>query len=148
MSEDQRRDPASMKRIDHVGVIVADFEEASRLLTDDLGLPRADGTTNPGIRTAFFRCGDASIEIIEVLDPESRRVRLGEGAKARIEHIAIEVDDLELVLKTLERLGIRSKAPPRRSRDYLTFWTDAETSGGIGFQFLSRSSSDTPDTGV
>jgi methylmalonyl-CoA/ethylmalonyl-CoA epimerase len=127
-------------RIDHIGVIVDDLEEAGRLLADALGLPRQEGTTNDAIRTAFFQCGDASIEAIEVLDPERRSERLGHDATARIEHIAIEVDDLEAVLQALSALGIQAKAPPRFSRDYLTFWTDPATSDGIMLQFLSRSS--------
>jgi methylmalonyl-CoA/ethylmalonyl-CoA epimerase len=129
----------SLRRIDHVGVIVDDLGEAIRLLGDKLGLEPAGGSESPVIRTAFFRCGDTRIEVIEVLDPERRRERLGEGAMARIEHIAIEVDDLHGTLAVLEALGIRAGAAPRVSADYLTFWTDPATSDGIMLQFLSRS---------
>ena len=147
MTSDRTGGGPILRRIDHVGVVVADFDAASRLLSEDLGLAREDGSANASMRTAFFQCGGASIEIIEISDPESRRDRLGEGAAARIEHIAIEVDDLQLALVALERLGISAKAQPRVSRDYLTFWTDPETSGGIMFQFLSRSPNDVPDAG-
>jgi methylmalonyl-CoA/ethylmalonyl-CoA epimerase len=128
----------SLRRLDHVGVIVDDLDEAIRLLGGKLGLERAGGSDGQAIRTAFFRCGDARIEVIEVLEPERRRERLGEGATARIEHIAIEVDDLAATLAVLQELGIHSNAAPRVSGDYLTFWTDPATSDGIMLQFLER----------
>ncbi len=126
------------KRIHHVGVIVDDLAEASKLLAQDFGLPIQRGVGNEKIRAAFFQCGDASIEMIEVLDPTVRRVRLGEDQRARIEHIAIEVDDLDSTLRVLQALGVRSKAPPRVSNGYLSAWTDPDTSDGVMYQFVQK----------
>ena len=128
-----------LRRIDHIGVIVDDLTEAAGLLRS-LGL--ADGPTleRDDLSAAFFPCGDVSIEVIEILDPEQRRARLGDGRRARIEHIAIEVDDLDATLRALAALGIRADAPPREVLGSVTFWTDAETSDGVRYQFLQRRS--------
>jgi methylmalonyl-CoA/ethylmalonyl-CoA epimerase len=83
-------------------------------------------------------CGDVSIEVIEIRDQEARLARLGEHQQARIEHIAIEVDDLEATLRALEALAVRPKAPPRLSGGRLTFWTEPQSSDGVMYQFVEK----------
>ena len=126
-----------LKRIDHIGVIVDDLGEAAALLRS-LGLSDGPTLEREDLNAAFFPCGDASIEVIEILDPEQRRQRLGEGQRARIEHIAIEVDDLDSTLEALEALGIHPDAPPREVLGGVTFWTAAETSDGVRYQFVQK----------
>ena len=55
-----------------------------------------------------------------------------------IEHIAIEVDDLEAVHHTLTEQGVDVTWPPFPSGDAAMIWTDAATSGGVQYQFLRR----------
>jgi methylmalonyl-CoA/ethylmalonyl-CoA epimerase len=126
-----------VRRIDHVGVIVDDLDDAARLLGDGLGLERTTTVDRDDLRLAFFRCGDVSIEIIELLDPALRRERLGDGAQARIEHIAFEVGDLGDALAALSALGVEPNAPPLRSGTRTMVWTDPATSDDIMFQFLA-----------
>ena len=128
-----------LQRIDHVGVVVDDLEEAKALLRG-FGLEQSTTLERDDLQAAFFPCGDASIELIQILEPEQRALRLPQGRRARIEHIAIEVDDLEDALDALEALGVRPDAPPRTVPGATTFWTDAETSDGVRYQFLERDS--------
>ncbi|GAB4444236.1 MAG: methylmalonyl-CoA epimerase [Chloroflexi bacterium OHK40] len=127
-----------LKRIDHIGVIVDNLADASTLLEQGFGLTPVPGTSRPDLRTVFFRCGDVSIEVIEISDPETRQARLGEGQRARIEHIAFEVEDLNQTLEALAALGVQPTAPPRMSGSYLTFWTNPDSSDGVMYQFLQR----------
>jgi methylmalonyl-CoA/ethylmalonyl-CoA epimerase len=124
-------------RIDHIGVIVDDLAEAERLLGEGFGLERTTTAERDDLKLAFFKCGDVSIEVIEMLDPDLRRERLGEGARARIEHIAFEVPDLERALTALAALGIEPNAPPLRSGARTMIWTDPATSDDIMFQFVA-----------
>ena len=126
-----------LRRIDHVGVIVDDLDDAARLLGEGFGLERTSVVDRDDLRLAFFRCGDVSIEVIEPLEPELRRRRLGDGARARIEHIAFEVADLERALAALGALGVEPNAPPLRSGARTMFWTDPATSDGMIFQFVA-----------
>jgi hypothetical protein len=73
-----------------------------------------------------------------VRDPTARASRLPEGEQARIEHIAFEVDDLEEVRDHLIAKGIEVTWPPFPSGTALMVWTNAETSGGVQYQFLVR----------
>jgi methylmalonyl-CoA/ethylmalonyl-CoA epimerase len=126
-----------LRRLDHVGVIVEDLEAAKRLL-GDLGLELTETLETGDLTAAFFKCGDASVEVIEVHDEAQRRKRLGDGNRARIEHIAFDVGDLEAALGALGALGVEPNAPPRRLPDRSMIWTEPETSGGIMFQFVQR----------
>jgi methylmalonyl-CoA/ethylmalonyl-CoA epimerase len=126
-----------VRRIDHVGVIVDDLDDAARLFGEGFGLERTITVERDDLRLAFFRCGDISIELIEMLDPDLRRERLGEGERARIEHIAFEVPDLDGALAALSALGIQPNAPPVRSGGRTMIWTDPATSDDMMFQFVA-----------
>lgn len=128
------------KRIDHIGVIFGNFADAKRWMEEVFGLPlrRAFEDSERQIRAAFYNCGNIDIELLEIGDPEQRRQRLGD-APARIEHIAVEVEDLKEVLVRLAPLGVRTTAPePRRIGDMLSVWTVAETTGGVSYQLMQR----------
>ena len=126
-----------LRRIDHVGIVVRDLADPAGLL-GALGLELARANRNDESTGHYFPCGDASIELIEVHDDEARARRLPEGADAVIEHIAIEVDDLEAVHRTLTGRGVDVTWPPFPSGDAMMIWTDAATSGGVQYQCLRR----------
>jgi len=129
-----------LKRIDHVGIVVRGFAEPAELLRS-LGLELGRTNRNDESIAHYYPCGDASIELIEVHDDEARARRLPEGADAVIEHIAIEVDDLEAVHRTLTGRGVDVTWPPFPSGNAMMIWTDAATSGGVQYQFLRRPAS-------
>ena len=55
-----------LKRIDHVGVIVDDLEQARAFLTE-MGMRFDRDLVIPGrLRAAFYQCGETQIEVIEV----------------------------------------------------------------------------------
>lgn len=128
-----------LKRFDHVGVIVDDLSEAVALL-NSIGLVHDRDVDLPGrLKASFWTCGDAQIEVIEILEPIEREKRLGSD-KARIEHIAIEVDELQSTLKALALLGIRPQSSePLQVGTSVNIWTQPETSDGVIYQLIERS---------
>jgi methylmalonyl-CoA/ethylmalonyl-CoA epimerase len=128
-----------LKRIDHIGVVVDDLAEAKRFLSDVLQLPldrESDQTAQLGVKAAFFRCGDTEIELIEPVTPEVRSQRLGDD-KARVEHIAIEVDELGPTMQALEGLGVRvTTDEPLTLGGRVTVFTRPESCDGVMYQFL------------
>jgi methylmalonyl-CoA/ethylmalonyl-CoA epimerase len=127
-----------LQRIDHIGVIVEDMDQARAFVSGVLGLELARERDLGELKTAFFRCGDCEIELIEPRTDEGRRQRLGEGNRARIEHIAIEVDKLQQTLDDLGTHGVRPGDGPRVIGPNLNVWTDAETSGGVIYQLVEK----------
>jgi catechol 2,3-dioxygenase-like lactoylglutathione lyase family enzyme len=129
-----------LRRIDHVGVVVADL--ATHVATlQAMGLSVARTNDNPAYQShaEYLPCGDTSIELIEIGDPAAREPRLPTGEGARIEHIAFEVDSpLEQVRDELQARGVEVTWPPIPSGDAEMIWTEAATSGGVQYQFLRR----------
>jgi methylmalonyl-CoA/ethylmalonyl-CoA epimerase len=129
-----------IKRLDHVGIVVDDLDDAKRFLSGILGLHLVQEMDVPPLarRVAFFRCGDASIEVIEDLDPESKARGL-DGAKARIEHVALEVDNVDGELESLGGLGVKANSLGVVSigmRRHV--WTDPHSTDGVMYQLFSR----------
>lgn len=129
--------PPKLTRIDHIGVVVADFDaHVAQLEALGLELRREGADENAHVR--HYRSGDATIELIDVLDERARTERLDEGEQARIEHIAFEVESLEDVRATLEGRGVEVSWPPYASASGPMIWTTAATSGGVQYQFFVR----------
>ena len=129
-----------LKRLDHVGVIVDNLDEASRFLAG-MGMQHDRDLEVPGrLRASFYSCGDAKVEVIEITEPGERAQRLG-SEKARIEHIALEVDDLTTTVQALSGLGVKTQtADPIRVGTNLNFWTVADTCDGVVYQLMQRES--------
>ena len=129
-------------RLDHIGVVVDDLAGARGFLEEVLGMELSVTRSFPAINmeVAFMGYGPgAQVELVEIGDEHVRQRRLGTGAQARVEHIAIEVEDVEATRDELRLLGIEMQqetpflAGPTRS-----FFTRPETSRGIAFQLLDR----------
>ncbi|MEU1201527.1 VOC family protein [Streptomyces sp. NPDC005813] len=128
------------KRIDHIGVVVDDIDDA-RAFLESLGmrLERAQDVPERNVRIAFYRCGDGRIELIEPTTEEARRRRLGDGNQARLEHIGVEVDDVPRIIEAVQGLGVAfTTSEPVPVGPNLNAWTRPETSDGIQFQLVQR----------
>jgi methylmalonyl-CoA/ethylmalonyl-CoA epimerase len=127
-----------LKRIDHVGILVDDIASVTAFLTS-LGLPlrSASGVPVQGRRVAVFDCGNCAIEVIEDVDEKAKLANLA-GHKAKIEHVAIEVDDLRSTLEALSPLGVAPNemgivASPERE----TAFTAPKALEGVVCQFVA-----------
>jgi methylmalonyl-CoA/ethylmalonyl-CoA epimerase len=126
-----------LKRIDHIGVVVDNLPRVSEFLAS-LGMTLDHGFDLGRVEAAFYRCGDVTIELLECKRPEERARRLGE-AEARLEHIAIEVDDLAATVGELAAKGVEVTPPtPIRQDDIQSHWTKPETSHGVIYQVFER----------
>lgn len=123
-------------RVDHIGVLVDSLEDAKRFLGERVGLElvRELDVERLQRRVAFFQCGAVQIEVIEPYGPDRERDLA--GARAKIEHIAVEVDD---VRRALEVLGLRPNANGMvdiGGRE--TVWTDPDSGDGVMYQLVPR----------
>lgn len=128
----------SLTRLDHVGIVVADLAAHVAQL-EALGLALGRTSDSSESHALYFPCGDASVELIDVRDPDARARRLPPGEQSRIEHIAFETDaDLGELRDQLEARGVEASWPPFRSGAGEMIWTTAATSGGVQYQFWRR----------
>jgi methylmalonyl-CoA epimerase len=96
-------------KINHIGIAVANLEDALRFYKDVLGLEviAKEEVPEEKVKVAMLKVGTARIELLEALDSESPIAKFiakrGEG----IHHIALEVDDVDEVSGRLKSMGVK-----------------------------------------
>lgn len=98
-----------IKRIDHIGIAIADVDAAKRLYEDVLGLTltRTEEVAEQGVRTFFYPIAGVKLELLESITPEGPIARFLEKRGAGIQHLAVEVGDIEAAIAEMKAKGIR-----------------------------------------
>ena len=96
-------------KIDHLGIAVKDIAKARTLFQDILGLAFCGTETvkEQKVTTAIYSLGDSRFELLESISPDGPVARFIEKRGEGIQHIAIEVDDLEASIEELKQKGIQ-----------------------------------------
>lgn len=99
----------NIKRIDHIGIAIADVSAAKRLYEDVLGLKltHEEVVTDQGVRTFFYPIAGVKLELLESITPDGAIARFIEKRGAGMQHLAVEVDDIEAAIAELKSKGIR-----------------------------------------
>jgi glyoxylase I family protein len=110
-----------VKSLDHCSLIVADTSKALDFYTGILELKVDESRPDIGYPGAWLQVGDGQIHLLEVTDPYASVNRPEHGG--RDNHLALQVSDLELIIRRLQQAGISySKSKSGRSalfcRDY------------------------------
>jgi methylmalonyl-CoA epimerase len=95
--------------IDHVGVAVEDIDAALALYRDALGMPLVHRETvvEQGVEAALVDVGDAHVELLQPLGPETAVGRFLSRRGPGLHHVAYRVDDVEATLSALAAAGLR-----------------------------------------
>ncbi|HYR44884.1 MAG TPA: methylmalonyl-CoA epimerase [Terriglobia bacterium] len=96
-------------KIDHIGIAVKAVAEAAKVYEQALGLrvSSVDQVDDQGVRVAMLNVGESQLELLESIRPDSPIEKFiskwGEG----LHHIAVQVENIELILTQLKASGIR-----------------------------------------
>ena len=105
------RGPQGMriKRIDHLGIAVADVAAAKRLYEDLLGLKltHEEVVQDQGVRTLFYPIAGVKLELLESITPDGPIAKYLEKRGPGIQHLAIEVEEIEAAIAELKAKGVR-----------------------------------------
>jgi len=98
-----------IKKIDHIGVVVSDIEEALQVYQQALGLTLAKIQDRPdqAVRIAFLPTGGSEIELVQPVTGDSGVARFLQKRGEGIHHICLEVDDIEQALADLQERGLQ-----------------------------------------
>ena len=111
MSEQPSIPPGLFTAIDHVGVAVADLDEAIALYRDTFGMELAHQEVNEeqGVREAMMAVGGSGshVQLLAPLSPESTIARFLERSGPGVQQVAYRVEDVEAVSATLRERGVR-----------------------------------------
>ena len=97
------------KKIDHIGIAVNSIEERLKFYEDMLGLhlEGVETVESQKVKTAFIPCGESELELLESTADDSAIAKFIEKNGEGIQHIAIQVDDIEKALSELREKGVR-----------------------------------------
>lgn len=105
------------KRVDHIGILVSNVDEAIRLYKDcfDAKVDKIETLPERGVRAAILSLGQgANLELLEPL-PDSNMAKVLEKRGEGLHHITFEVDNVDSELSHLSERGmelIDKKARP------------------------------------
>ncbi len=101
--------------IDHVGVAVADLDEAIAFYRDTYGMTLAHEEVNEeqGVREAMMAVGDSGscIQLLAPLSPESTIAKFLDRSGPGIQQMAYRVEDVDAVSAVLRERGVRLLYP-------------------------------------
>ncbi|HVL48641.1 MAG TPA: methylmalonyl-CoA epimerase [Candidatus Thermoplasmatota archaeon] len=95
-------------RVDHLGIAVADIAKAKRVYEDILGLKltHEEVVADQGVKTYFYPIAGLKLELLESIDPEGAIARFIEKRGQGLQHVAVEVEDIEEALAELAAKGV------------------------------------------
>lgn len=123
-----------IKKVEHIGVAVANIEKSIHVFRDLLGIPLERIYESDAIKTkiAFFPLEGCTIELVEPMDPESPVAKFIQKRGEGIHHICLGVENVEAALRDFEAKGIELlNKTPRRTQDgrLIAFLNPKSTNG-------------------
>ena len=97
------------RRINHLGIAVANLEEGLAIWRDALGLEvvRTCDMPERGLRVAFLQCGETTIELLAPLGETSEIGAFLQKRGPGIHHVCLETADLAAASAKAEAAGVR-----------------------------------------
>jgi methylmalonyl-CoA epimerase len=131
--------------IDHLGIAVRSVDEALRFYERLLGMQLAgrEIVEDEHVRVAMLPAGDGAdaprIELLEATDADSAVARFIEKRGPGLHHVAIRVDDLELVTNRLAGGGARLLNEPRRGAGgHIYVFVHPASTGGVLLELIQK----------
>lgn len=97
--------------VDHVGIAVADLDEAIAFYTERFGFQVLHEESNPeqGVREAMVGVGDAGVclQLLAPLGPDSTIARFLDRAGPGLQQLAYRVTDIEAAMTAVRDQGMR-----------------------------------------
>ena len=100
---------ATIKRIDHIAIVVEDIDATLGFWRDALGLELAHIEDVPEQKSlvAFLPVGESEIELVRPTTDDSGVAKYLQKRGPGMHHISLEVDDIEGMLAQLKAKGVR-----------------------------------------
>ena len=98
---------ADAPRIAHIGIAVANIDDALRFYRDVLGLTPHPAETADGATIVSLPFGESEVELLEPRDPESPIARFLERRGPGIHHVCYRVANLDAALASARAAGYR-----------------------------------------
>ncbi|MCG2869771.1 MAG: methylmalonyl Co-A mutase-associated GTPase MeaB [Vulcanisaeta sp.] len=128
-----------MPRLDHVAVAVKNIDEAARKFRD-LGFRVSDPVIveGQGVKVVMVQLGNAKIELLEPLSPESTVAKFIERRGEGIHHIAVEVDDIDKFISIAKNVGLSVVGGPSRGAEGIVAFIHPKDLHGVLLELVQH----------
>ncbi len=129
-------------RIDHVAIAVRDLDEALFLYESVFGfelLQQREVTGEfSGMRSAELCAGGFSIVLVQGTEKNSQVSRYIDAYGPGVQHIAIDVQDIEGVTEKLRNSGVQFSTNLINGENLIQIFTKRDKNSGMMFEFIKR----------
>ena len=128
--------------LSHIGIAVKDLDSSSKLFQALLGKPsdHVEQVSDQKVKTAFFRMGEAAIELTAATDPDSPIAKFIDKRGEGIHHLSFVVEDIGKELDRLKAEGFQLvDEKPRIGADgYAIAFLHPKTTNGVLIELCQR----------
>ncbi|MDO5759516.1 MAG: methylmalonyl-CoA epimerase [Bacteroidota bacterium] len=96
-------------KIEHIGIAVANLDEAIKYWENVMGLKcyNIEEVADQKVRTAFFKIGEVKIELLEPTSEDSTIAKFIANKGQGVHHVAFKMEDTNQALTEAEEKGVR-----------------------------------------
>src|SRR5690606_13299037 len=106
-----------MRKIEHIGIAVADLEKSNELFARLLGKThfKTEIVEGEGVENSFFQVGETKVELLQATRPDSPIAKYLDRKSEGVHHIAFDVEDIHAEVARLKEEGfeILNEIPKR-----------------------------------
>ena len=128
-------------KVDHIGIAVRSLDSALRAYAA-IGLrPEAtESVQSEGVTVAFLRVGDAHLELLEPLGPDTVIARFLDKRGEGLHHVALAVDDIRASMEQARRNGLAviDETPRLGARGREVAFVHPKSTGGVLLEFVQH----------
>lgn len=129
--------------LDHIGIAVANLDEALRFYRDALGLEveTPEDVPSQRVRAHFIPVGESALELLEATDDSSPIAKYTTKRGPGLHHITLRVDDLAAALARLKERGVRliDDSPRPGAHGALVAFIHPSSAHGVLVELMERS---------
>ena len=124
-----------MRKIEHIGIAVADLDKSNQLFTRLLGKEnyKTESVEGEGVETSFFQVGDTKVELLQASRPDSPIAKYLEKKSEGVHHISFDVEDIHAEIKRLKEAGfeILNETPKQGADNKIVVFLHPRSTNGV-----------------
>ena len=124
-----------MRKIEHLGIAVADLKKSNEHFQRLLGNPpyKSETVATEGVETSFFQVGDTKIELLQASTADSPIAKFIERKSEGIHHIAFDVADIYAEMSRLKAEGfeILNEVPKKGADNKIVVFLHPKSTNGV-----------------
>jgi methylmalonyl-CoA/ethylmalonyl-CoA epimerase len=124
-----------MRKIEHIGIAVADLRQSNELFARLLGKAhfKTEIVESEGVETSFFQVGETKVELLQATRADSPIAKFIDKKSEGIHHIAFDVEDIAAEVARLKAEGfeILNEIPKLGADRKLVVFLHPRTTNGV-----------------